>query len=185
MATESFKFWDSYAEALDLLTDEQAGRLVKALGRCVFDGEEPELEDVTTRAVFAVIRKQAEQSKELANVARENGMRGGRPKSDKAPGNRRKNQGQNRPVNRSVNQTQNQGQNQGQKRKEKRGSEAKASLSSLREESFAAPSPDAAAGGRAPAVRDVPCSDVPPADIPDGMAVDATGAVSWEAPEGA
>lgn len=80
MATDSFKFWDSYYDALKTLeTKEQRSDFIMALCQYVFDGVDPEFEDKMVEFGFMLVRKQAELSKEIANTARENGKRGGRP----------------------------------------------------------------------------------------------------------
>lgn len=71
MATDSFKFWDSYMRALDRVDDATAGRLVKALCHEVFEGEaqcfdgEPML-----GMVYDVMLSQAIQSRDIARQAR-------------------------------------------------------------------------------------------------------------------
>ena len=76
MATDSFKFWDSYMRALDRVDDATAGRLVKALCHEVFEGEaqcfdgEPML-----GMVYDVMLGQATQSMELSRSARERGRK--------------------------------------------------------------------------------------------------------------
>ena len=80
MATDSFKFWDSYYDALRTLeTKDQRSDFIMALCEYVFDGIEPEFEDKMVEFGFMLVRKQAELSKEIASTARENGKRGGRP----------------------------------------------------------------------------------------------------------
>ena len=80
MATDSFKFWDSYYDALKTLeTSDQRSDFIMALCQYVFEGVEPEFSDKMVEFGFMLIRKQAELSKEIANTARENGKRGGRP----------------------------------------------------------------------------------------------------------
>lgn len=84
MASESFKFWDSYYEALQVLPDNDArGELVMGLCRYVFDGDMPEFERPELAFGFMVMRRQAEESRKIAATARENGRKSkGRPKSD-------------------------------------------------------------------------------------------------------
>lgn len=177
MATESFKFWDAYWEAMHGLTYEQRGRFVSALCAYVFDGEEPDVEDPVVAFGYRAVRKQAAESRDISARAAERGRAGGKAHRSTAKSSAKSS------VKSSAKSTAKSTAFDcaKAKRSEANGNEASLPLRG----SYAAPSPDAAAGGRAPAVRDVPCSDVPPADIPDGMAVDATGAVSWEAPEGA
>lgn len=80
MATDSFKFWDSYYEALKTLeTKDQRSDFIMALCEYVFDGVDPTFDDKMVEFGFMLVRKQAELSKEIASTARENGKRGGRP----------------------------------------------------------------------------------------------------------
>lgn len=81
MATDSFKFWDSYMRALDRVDDATAGRLVKALCHEVFEGEPQRFDgEPLLGMVYDVMLGQAVQSRDLSRVARESGARGGRPK---------------------------------------------------------------------------------------------------------
>ena len=84
MASDSFKFWDGYYEALQTLPDNDArGELVMGLCRYVFDGEMPEFERPELTFGFMVMRRQAEESRKIAATARENGRKSkGRPKND-------------------------------------------------------------------------------------------------------
>lgn len=81
MATDSFKFWDSYYDALRMLgDDERRGRFVMALCSYVFDGEEPDFGGDEVMAFgFQLVATQAKQSMEISRAAREAGQRGGRP----------------------------------------------------------------------------------------------------------
>lgn len=81
MATDSFKFWDSYMRALDRVDDATAGRLVKALCHEVFEGEPQRFDgEPLLGMVYDVMLGQAVQSRNLSRIARESGARGGRPK---------------------------------------------------------------------------------------------------------
>lgn len=84
MATDSFKFWDSYYEALGMLgSDERRGRFVMALCSYVFEGAEPDFDGDEVMAFgFQLVATQARQSMEISRAAREAGMRGGRPRND-------------------------------------------------------------------------------------------------------
>lgn len=84
MATDSFKFWDSYYDALRMLgSDERRGRFVMALCSYVFDGEEPDFgADEVMAFGFQLVATQARQSMEISRAAREAGQRGGRPRND-------------------------------------------------------------------------------------------------------
>lgn len=86
MATDSFKFWDSYMHALDRVDDATAGRLVKALCHEVFDGERQDFDgEPLLGMVYDVMLGQAVQSMELSRSARERGRKAaGVPKKAKA-----------------------------------------------------------------------------------------------------
>ena len=79
MATDSFKFWDSYYDALGMLgSDERRGRFVMALCSYVFEGAEPDFGGDEVMAFgFQLVATQARQSMEIARAAREGGRRGG------------------------------------------------------------------------------------------------------------
>ena len=79
MATDSFKFWDSYYDALRMLgDDERRGRFVMALCSYVFDGEEPDFgTDEVMAFGFQLVATQAMESKELAARKREGGIKSG------------------------------------------------------------------------------------------------------------
>ena len=76
-ATDGFKFWDAYYDALKLLdTDAERGHFVMALCAYVFDGAEPELTGME-RFGFTLIAKQAAESKRLTAQGRKGGKRSG------------------------------------------------------------------------------------------------------------
>ena len=79
MATDSFKFWDSYYDALRMLgSDERRGQFVMALCSYVFDGEEPDFDGDEVMAFgFQLVATQAMESKELAARKREGGIKSG------------------------------------------------------------------------------------------------------------
>lgn len=89
MATDSFKFWDSYYDALRMLgDDERRGRFVMALCSYVFDGEEPDFGDDEVMAFgFQLVATQARQSMEIARAAREGGIKSGKARREKASSN--------------------------------------------------------------------------------------------------
>lgn len=81
MATDSFKFWDSYRDALKRCTPEQGYRLIMALCEAVFDGKEADFSDEPLLGMaYDVMLEQAIQSRDMSRAARESGKRGGRPK---------------------------------------------------------------------------------------------------------
>lgn len=78
MATDSFKFWDSYYEALKMApTPEDGYRLIMALCAQVFDGEEPDFSDNQILGMaYQIMAGQAIQSRDISRRARENGAKG-------------------------------------------------------------------------------------------------------------
>ena len=84
MPTESFKFWDSFDEALDPLDDATYGRIVRAVAHKVFRDEEPDFNDSPIlNAVYTVMMRNSEQSRDIARRARENGSKSaGRPRKN-------------------------------------------------------------------------------------------------------
>ena len=71
MATDNFKFWDSYMRALDRVDDATAGRLVKALCHEVFEGEPQRFDgEPLLGMVYDVMLGQAVQSRDIARQAR-------------------------------------------------------------------------------------------------------------------
>ena len=89
VATDSFKFWDSYYDALRMLgDDERRGRFVMALCSYVFDGEEPDFDGDEVMAFgFQLVATQARQSMEIARAAREGGIKSGKARREKVKAN--------------------------------------------------------------------------------------------------
>ena len=81
-AKKGFVLYYDYAEQLDLLTDEQRGRLLMALLQYGATGIEPELDGMAKMA-FAFIAKQMDRDaaayEEKCRKRSEAGRRGGRP----------------------------------------------------------------------------------------------------------
>ena len=131
MATDSFKFWDSYYDALRMLgDDERRGRFVMALCSYVFDGTEPDFggDDVMAFG-FQLVATQAKQSMEIARAAREGGIKSGKSRREKASSN---------PVRKGVRK----GLSNDKNREEKSGSSSLLTTNP--------PAPDAGAGADAP-----------------------------------
>lgn len=86
---KSFILYLEYKEHLDLLTDEERGKLLLALFEYVETGEFPPLEGAVKMA-FSFIRAQmdrdAQKYVDKCEKNRINGTRGGRPSSDKPDG---------------------------------------------------------------------------------------------------
>lgn len=73
----TFIFYRSFAEVLETLPDEEAGRLYKAISKYALDGVETPLEGVVS-GYFKLIKPQLD-----ANIAKyENGTKGGRPRKN-------------------------------------------------------------------------------------------------------
>lgn len=86
MASDGFKFWDTYYSALKLLDDPvRRDRLVMALCAYVFDGVDADLsDDPMAEALYQIMHQQARTSKEISNSASERGKKGGRPAKSRA-----------------------------------------------------------------------------------------------------
>ena len=74
---DGFKFWHSYYEALELMSDEDAGHFVKSLCAYVFDGTEPTFSNSLERFGFTLIADQAVESKRLTAQAKARGVKSG------------------------------------------------------------------------------------------------------------
>ena len=83
MATDRFYFWRSYHEALmDLPSDDDRGRFVRAMGEWAFEDKEPQFERGTPLSfAWLLVRDQLTESVRIGRENSENGRRGGRPKS--------------------------------------------------------------------------------------------------------
>lgn len=80
-SSDSFKFWESYWDAMKDLTMEQRGLFVTALCSYVFDGiDDPECGDAAVRFGFKAVRGSAAESRDISRAARESGKSGGRGK---------------------------------------------------------------------------------------------------------
>lgn len=88
MGKDSFILYTEQKEVIDKLTDEQAGKLIKAIYEYVSTDRMPELE-MTIDLVFTLFKIALDKNKEkYQNVIernRENGLKGGRPKKTKKP----------------------------------------------------------------------------------------------------
>lgn len=86
MAKDRFLFWRSYYDALELLDDADAGRLVKAMCAFAFDERETDLSDSPAlRLAWTMISGEIRESVENGRNSSENGKRGGRPRKTKTP----------------------------------------------------------------------------------------------------
>lgn len=85
MATENYRYWDSFAEALEPLDDATYGRIMRAINHKVFGVfgyVDPDFSDnPLLEPAYTVIMRTAEQSMDIAKRARENGSKSaGRPR---------------------------------------------------------------------------------------------------------
>lgn len=85
MDKNSFLIYLDYQEQFELLTDEQAGQLIKAIIKYEKTGEITKLEGMTKMA-FSFIKTQLDRDREKYNKKceknKENGRKGGRPKKE-------------------------------------------------------------------------------------------------------
>lgn len=85
MDKNSFLIYLDYQEQFELLTDEQAGQLIKAIIKYEKTGEITELDGMTKMA-FSFIKTQLDRDREKYNKRceknRENAKKGGRPKKE-------------------------------------------------------------------------------------------------------
>ena len=85
MDKSSFLIYLDYQEQFDLLTDEEAGRLIKAIIKYEKTGEIPKLDGMLKMA-FSFIKTQLDRDREKYNKKceknKENGRKGGRPKKE-------------------------------------------------------------------------------------------------------
>lgn len=84
----AFKIYGSYADQVNVLTDNEAGRLFKALIN-YRNGEEPRNLNGLEMMAFLFIRQQmdydVEKYEKQCEVNRRNGMKGGRPRKNSKP----------------------------------------------------------------------------------------------------
>lgn len=85
MDKSSFLIYLDYQEQFDLLTDEEAGRLIKAIIKYEKTGEIPKLDGMLKMA-FSFIKTQLDRDREKykkkCEKNKENGKKGGRPKKE-------------------------------------------------------------------------------------------------------
>lgn len=77
MAQDRFYFWRGYYEAMEYLTDEEAGQLFRAICAYAFDGVEPEFEDRMMQVAWAMVAGSVSESVEIGRRSSEAGKRGG------------------------------------------------------------------------------------------------------------
>lgn len=85
---KSFPVYLDYAKAVNKLSDDEAGKLFKALLEYADSGQDPQLEG-SLYAVFAIMQNQLDRDTEKyvqkCERLRQNGSKGGRPVRDKEP----------------------------------------------------------------------------------------------------
>lgn len=105
---EYFPAFFGYRRSFAMLTDEQFGRVIRAALAYAEDGEVPDLADLETLA-FAVIRGDIDRARkaydEKCERLRANGMKGGRPASEKPDGTKRFSENQMQPEEPKQNKT--------------------------------------------------------------------------------
>lgn len=89
---QTFIIYRSYAEALDGLSDEEAGKLYKAIAKYALDGVETPLEGYIG-GYFMLIKPQLDANK----IKYENGLKGGRPKQNQTETETKPKQNQEKP----------------------------------------------------------------------------------------
>ena len=86
---KSFVLHLDYQQHFDLLTDEQLGKLIRAIFAYETTGEPPELKDAVLKMCFSFVKNQLDRDREAYEMRcqanRENGARGGRPKNPTKP----------------------------------------------------------------------------------------------------
>lgn len=86
MIKNSFILYIDYFEQISLLSDEQAGMLIKALYHFQVTGEAPEIPDGMVRMAFSFIstdmKRDSKKYEEICERKSEAGKKGGRPRKD-------------------------------------------------------------------------------------------------------
>jgi len=83
----SFVLYKEYREYIDMLSDQETGRLFKALFSVLSGGEEPELEGSTKivfKVIYGQIMRDLEKWEETCRKRSEAGKKGGRPAKTEA-----------------------------------------------------------------------------------------------------
>ncbi len=91
------KIWTSFLELINTLEYDEIGRLFEMMLIYAESGKEPEMIDGNERFLWPVAKQQIDLTAEKNEILRQNGMKGGRPKTkdnqtepDKTKGNQRK-----------------------------------------------------------------------------------------------
>ena len=71
MKDKKFTFFESYHKALSRLSDEHYGRIVRAISKFVFDGEEPDFSEDTDWVIWELTKPIIERGFEISNARKE------------------------------------------------------------------------------------------------------------------
>lgn len=71
MKDKKFTFFESYHKALSRLSDEHYGRIVRAISKFVFDGEEPDYSEDTDWVIWELTKPIIERGFEISNARKE------------------------------------------------------------------------------------------------------------------
>ena len=83
--SERFYFWRGYYDAMEYLTDDEVGRLFRAICAYAFDGEEPNFENERLMQVaWTMVADTTRESVEMGKRASEGGRKSGETRRDKA-----------------------------------------------------------------------------------------------------
>ena len=78
MIGQRFSYWDSYADAVDMLDDARAGRFTKAFNHAIFKNEEPDLsDDPMLASMMTLMLQQARRSMEMSSIGKNGGKKSG------------------------------------------------------------------------------------------------------------
>lgn len=86
MAQDRFYFWRGYYDAMEYLSDEEAGRLFRAICAYAFEGEAPDFgEDRLMQVAWTMVADSVAESVDMGRRSSEAGKRGGgRPRKPAA-----------------------------------------------------------------------------------------------------
>ena len=83
--SERFYFWRGYYDAMEYLTDDEVGRLFRAICAYAFDGEEPDFEkERLLQVAWTMVADTTRESVEMGKRASEGGRKSGETRRDKA-----------------------------------------------------------------------------------------------------